>query len=398
MRGTGRPEPPGAAARDAAHARRLLWLAFWMMLASVGIGLPWDAAWHTSRRFETAFAPPHLFVYATTALTAALYVVLVTTHRLRRAFGPGFRVPGVAFPLPGPLFLVGAGLSLLALAAVLDVGWHTAFGLDETRWSTPHAMLSWGWGLASFGFIAARFALRHYRPLRWWTRTFVGLVLLAFSIGPLLGPFHHNQTAEKVTAIAAVPVLAEQASYQRTARIYLNWRLVRANPLFVVLGAVWVGMSLVLLRAVDHRLIYPIVLLGIWTVASLLRDRGTASRLGLDLAHISCWLPTPLLPAALAAVPLWRFGRVTLVAGAVSGAVFGLTSQLIWPAAGPLGGPLIGALLGVPFAVLGMMAGSRIARILEQPTSRPCATLAAVALAAPFASGAVDLYLRLRTP
>ena len=37
-------QPPRAMLRDAARARWLLWLAFWTMLASIAIGLSWDAA------------------------------------------------------------------------------------------------------------------------------------------------------------------------------------------------------------------------------------------------------------------------------------------------------------------------------------------------------------------
>ena len=138
--------------------------------------------------------------------------------------------------------------------------------------------------------------------------------------------------------------------------------------------------------------------IAVWSVFALLRDRGAAIRVGLNPAHAAGWLPIPLLPAALTAALAWRLGRGSLVAGAAAGAVFGLASQLIWPAGGPLGGPLAGMLLGAGFAALGVLAGSRLAGILEQPTARSCVALATVALVAPFASGAVDLFLRLRTP
>ncbi len=385
-------EPP--VTRDARRAGHLLWLAFWTMLASVGIGLPWDAAWHVSRRFDTAFSPPHLFVYVTTALTAAFFLALLTTPALRRSFGRGFHVPLVRYPVPGPLFLVGVGLGLLAFGALLDIAWHTAFGLDETRWSAPHAMLGWGWGVASFGFVGARLALRPHRPLHWWTRVFLGLVLIGFSIGPVLGPFQHNQTAEKVAAIAAIPVLAEQSAFQHTTRIYLDWQIVRSHPVFVVLGAVWVGVSLALVQTIDRRAVFVFGVLGFWTVAALLRDRGAAIRLGLNVGQLACWLPIPLLPAALASFLARRAGQGEVVAASVGGAVFGALSQLIWPTIGPIPG----AVLGVPFAVLGSMLGGKLAELLEQPTQRGCAALAAVALVAPFATGLVDLYLRLRTP
>jgi hypothetical protein len=376
-------------------ARWLLWIAFWTMLASVSIGLSWDAAWHTTRRFETAFSPPHLFIYLTTAVTCALYLKLITTPRLRRAFGRGFRAPGVPYSLPGSLFLIGAGHSLLALGAMLDVVWHTAFGLDETRWSTPHAMLGSGWSLAAFGFVAARLALRPHRPPRWWTRAFLGFILLATTLGPLVGPFQNNHTAEKVAAIAAIPVLVEQPEFQHMARVYLDWNVVRANPLFVVLGAVWFGMSLVLLRTVDRRVLFLVAVIVLWSVFAMLRDRGAVTRLGLNPAQAATWLPIPLLPSTLVAVLLWRLSRGPRTVAAISGALFGLLCQLIWPTPA---GPVLGMVCGALFALLGTLAGAWLSTILERPAARPCATLATVSLCIPILTGAVDLYLRLRTP
>ena len=81
------PVVVASAARDATEARRILWLAFWTMLLSLGIGLPWDAAWHISRPFDSVFSPPHLFVYATTALTICFYLCLLVRPRVRATFG-----------------------------------------------------------------------------------------------------------------------------------------------------------------------------------------------------------------------------------------------------------------------------------------------------------------------
>src|SRR5207237_905104 len=121
-----------------------------------------------------------------------------------------FRIPLILFAVPGSLALIGAGLLLLALAAMLDIVWHSRFGLDETRLSMPHALLGWAWATAAFGFVSARLALQQYRPLRWWTRAFMAFVLIIFSAGPVLGPMQMNQTPEKLEAVAAVPVLASQ--------------------------------------------------------------------------------------------------------------------------------------------------------------------------------------------
>lgn len=383
-----------AVARDVAQAHRLVWLGFWTMLVSVGVGLPWDVAWHVSRRFETVFSPPHLFVYATTVLTITISLSLVVAPRTRRLFGRGVTVPGISISVPAPLFLVGAGLGLLGLGAILDVIWHSAFGLDETRWSTPHAMLGWGWGLAAFGFVTARIALSSRKPLHWWTRAFIGLVLLGFSVGPLLGPFGQNQTVEKVQAVAAIPVLTDQAAYQHTARIYQDWKVVRAHPAFVALGAFWLGLMLMVLRALDRRLVFTLLLVTFWTIAAALRDRGAASRLGLDVAQFACWAPIPILPAALVSALAWTSGRGHLVSAFAGGATFGLCCQLLWPSVGLT----VGLAIGATFATLGALAGRQVGATLVRPTARRCVALALASLIAPLASGVIDLYLRSHTP
>ncbi len=347
---------------DAGRARLILWLAFATMLLSVSIGLSWDAAWHTTRRFESAFSPPHLFIYVTTAVTCSLYLLLLTTPRLPAGVRQRLSRARVAYRVPGALFLTGSGLGLLALGAILDVVWHSTFGLDETRWSTPHALLGWGWSLAAFGFIAGHLALGGGRPLRWWTRAGFALLLLALTLGPIVGPFQNNQTREKVAAIASIPVLAEQPAYQHTSRIYLDWRIVRANPWFVILGAFWVGLVLVLLRSIDRRWRFIVAVIAVWSLFALLRERGVATRLGLDVSQAGHWLPAPLLPAALAAGLIWKSGRGHLLAGVVGGAVFGLLSLLAWPFGNVVGGAILGGICGG----IGAFAGAALAQALHR--------------------------------
>jgi hypothetical protein len=388
------PVAVGSAARDAAEARRMLWLAFWTMLVSIGIGVPWDTSWHTARPLDDLLSPPHVLVTTTCAVTVAAYVYLLLAGRLRAAFGSAIRLPVLAAEVPGSLALIGGGLLLLTLGALLDAVWHALFGLDETRWAGPHALLGWGWVVAAFGFVSARLALHPHQPLHWWTRIFLGLVLLSFSIGPILGPFQHNQTVEKVETVGAIPVLTDQAAYQHTVEIYLDWHIVRAHALFVVLGAFWVGLSLALLRAVDHRLAYVVALVSFWTASALVRDWSLADRLGIVPESVASWFPVPVLPAALAMTALWRLRYGELAAAAAGGAVFGLVSQVVWPSVGPLAGAAVGA----PFAAIGALIGARLGLVLVHPTVRGCALVIAATLGASAICGAADLFLRLHTP
>jgi hypothetical protein len=381
------------AARDANHASRLLWLSFWVMFLSVSIGLSWDGGWHLTHPFETAFSPPHLFIYVTSALTVALYVVLLVTPRLRHRFGTPFRVPLIPFAVPGALALIGAGLLLLSLAAMLDIVWHSTFGLDETRWSLPHALLSWAWSTAAIGFVSARLALREHRPLRWWTRAFIGFVLIVFSAGPVMGPLQPNPTQEKLEALAAVPVLASQPAYQHTFRIYRDWNVTRSNVLFPVLGGLWLGRVLSAVRMLDGRPSLLLVLIVMWTVFAAFRDRSAAIRLGIDPTHVASWLPIPLLPATIGAVLAWRLRWSLTLSALLAGAVFGGTSQAVWWSIGIVDA----ALLGAATCALGVTLGTRLASVIEKPTARRCLVVTMTAFAVPVLSGLVDLYLRLHT-
>src|SRR5262249_26816404 len=157
---------------------RLLWLTLGLLLVTVGVGLRWDRAWHATHVFDSFYSPPHLFIYTGTLLNAMVVAYLVGSGRLRRCFGPGFRVPLLTYPLPGALALLGSGFAVLALAGGLDNAWHSRFGLDETAWSTPHAMLGWGWLLIVLGIIACTLALRPRRGLAWPTMLSLSVLVL----------------------------------------------------------------------------------------------------------------------------------------------------------------------------------------------------------------------------
>ena len=66
-------------------ARRRLWVAFWLLVGTVGIGRAWDAYWHVTREFDTFFSPPHLFTYAGTALSGGMVLSLWLRRTTRAA-------------------------------------------------------------------------------------------------------------------------------------------------------------------------------------------------------------------------------------------------------------------------------------------------------------------------
>jgi len=381
-----------------AHVIRLLWLACVWLVVTVAVGRTWDAAWHATHVFDSFWSPPHLFVYTMATLNGVLIAGMVFAPGVRRWFGAGFRVPLISFEVPGALFILGGGFVSLGFAGiVLDNLWHTNFGLDETAWSAPHAMIGWSLFVIMLGFIACRLALRPEYPLRWYTVLLLGLLLISFSM-PVLGPLARNNTPETIGAIARIPALAAQRPAQHLFRISLAWNLDRTNPALIMLGAAWAGMALALLRGLDRRPRVFLTVVLIWTVMVTLGERGRALRLDqfLVVSNLrASWLPLPLLPSAFTlALALW-FGWNERRAWAAAGLVFGLLVYVVW-------GRQPWALALVPLATPAMFAGAwlgkRMFNILEHPSALAAKALVLMAVIVPLLTGTLDLYLRTHTP
>lgn len=392
------PAPPTRA--GVVRANRLLRFVCALFLLTMAVGSAWDGYWHVTRAFDGFWSPPHLFIYAMTTLLGALVAAMVCARPIRAPFGPGLRVPGLPVAVPGALLILAGGFALLPLAGLLDSAWHTAFGLDETGWSTPHALIGWSLLVIVLGLVACRLALHPQRPATARTAVVLGLLLLTFSAVPLLGPLYANNTPDTVRAVAAIPVLAAQPEPQHTFRIYLNWNLTRANPLFIPLGALWAGAALAAVRALDPRKRAFLTTIAVWSALGLLGGRGDARRLdrfvGSDLlADPAAWLPAPLLAAALVLTVLLRLGLAERGAWAIAGLIFALPTALTWGDS-PLAALLIP--LAAPAAVLGAALGRRLHACLYQPRLGNIRALLLIAFGVPCATGLLDLTLRMVTP
>ena len=187
------------------RARVMLWLTFSAFLITILVGLEWDRRWHATHTFETFLSPPHLFIYGMSALGFAP-LAMVFVPDVRRWFGPALVVP-CAWRL---LILWGAGRMAFL-----------SFGLDETGWSFPHAMLGW-----SFFVTLPEGLGRCVRSGRWrGTRACCPDVLaLSWDTG------QHADTRHCYD-------LLNQSAFQHTIRIYLTWDLTRKNLLFLLLSA-----------------------------------------------------------------------------------------------------------------------------------------------------------------
>src|SRR5258706_1070910 len=185
------------------RARRLITLILLLLVVTVTLGRNWDAMWHATHVFETFYSPPHIFILTMTSVTTLIVLSLILSPSLRTCFGPGFSVPSIPFMVPGPLFLLGSGFALLGVGGlVLDNIWHTAFGLDETAWSVPHALMGWALLLAILGCVAGWLALGSQRRLSYVAAFVFGFLILSFSASPFLGPLNKNMTPSIVEAIA----------------------------------------------------------------------------------------------------------------------------------------------------------------------------------------------------
>ena len=384
------------------RARAMFWLTFGTFMITILVGLGWDRGWHATHTFETFLSPPHLFIYGMSALGFTLALAMVFVSDLRRWFGPALVVSLLPFGVPGALLILVGGFALQAQAGmVFDNFWHTSFGLDETGWSFPHAMLGWSFFLTLLGFVACRLALRPLRPLAWYAAAMLGLLILMFSAAPFMGPLRGNHTPETVRAIDMIPVLLNQSAFQHTIRIYLTWDLTRENPLFLLLSALWMGTALILLRRLDPRARVWLGVALVWWVVTTAGDLGQARGLdrlfGLALERDPAnWMSMPLLPAALVLAVALTAGLSEGWGIAVAGWVFALLTWLIWREQ-PFG--LLFVAASGPLAVMGAWLGRRIYRVLERPTVKSVFWfLVLAALVTPFATGIVDLSLRKLTP
>jgi hypothetical protein len=375
------------------HSRRALWLTwlatfFYLMATAVGLG--WDKRWHSSHVFNSFYSPPHLFIYTMLALTVLTVGGIMLWPSARREFaGPLIHLPVVEGELPGALVLCGAGLGVVMLAGLFDDIWHGNFGLDETAWSFPHAMLGTGIELAFIGILACRLALADQRRISgtgWWL---MGTLLLLFSVERFVGPLA-QASPEMVRGIAAFPVLAIQPPFQHAARIYEQWNLNRTNWLFVPAAGLATGMALSLVWSFSRRR-WVLVLAGlIPAVLSLPTDIGVARYFGLQ-HDARNWLPVPVLPAALGFVVARSLGAGERVAWLVAGVIFGLAS-LVWDP----------YLVLIPVAAIAVLAGAEAGRrawdVVHQPSGRSIAALAVLfGIAVPAFTGVIDLYLRFHT-
>lgn len=400
---TSRP-PLFPSGRSARLARRLLWIGFALFLLCISVGLSWDRQWHTTHVFETAFSPPHLFIYSTLLLSATFVVYTVYAPHGRAVYGAGYRLPLFDFPVPGPLALLGAGYVLFGLAGAFDLTWHTLFGLDETTWSFPHAMIGHAILLSCWGYMSAFRSISRTPVVTGLAAWLVGFVAANTAQDLFGGPIVKNLLPQVTRAAAQLPALVQDANFQHTARIYLAWNLNRTNPLFIPLVVLTIGLAVgVLVRALGST----VRVLGVTAMAFGVSMLGEARYFstGPVLARLLWLVPLPVVLAA--AIYLGSRHRLGERAGwLLLGWLSGLWA-LAWPLVGsaladpgprhPNLPPVAWLLLALsgPLGLLGGWLGDQAGRMVLEPTRRRVLAWAIGAgLLVPALTGTLDLYLR----
>jgi hypothetical protein len=386
---------------DFAGARRWLWRALTIMIVGAWAGATWDRIWHTTVPFDSFWSPPHLVIYVTVAGVAFLIMGMVFTDHIRHAFGRGFDVKILPFKVPGALVLLGGGMVALGFAgSILDNAWHTAFGLNETGWSFPHAMIGWSLLLVSFGFMACRLAMEHVKRTPWMTKLLIGSIIGMMIMGQVTGPIGSNRTPESVDFFFTyIPTLAIQDSAQHVYRIYETWNLNRTHPLLLILAPLGLGIVLGLLRKYDSRwwmtFLFACLLL---TFDAGNRDWGDIlAQLDPLLGREANWRALPVVIPTIIILLLMRLRVSERVAYGIAGAVFALHIHSIW--GDPESAAWLLAFVAIPAILVGRSAGERIYAIVAQPWSwKAVLPLIGSVVLFPLLTGIVDLALRLGTP
>jgi hypothetical protein len=365
-----------------------------LVLLGGSAGVTWDRVWHATEPFDGFWSPPHVVVYVTVALASFMAMALLFRDRYRRAFGQGFSVGVLPFRVPGGLFILLAALGLLGFAgAVLDNLWHSAFGLNETGWSFPHAMLGTGLFLLACGFLAARQGMND-KPVPASTKVMLGFLIVWLAFGVFTGPPGGNRTPESLGFFFTyIPALASQDSAQQVYRIYDAYNLTRTNPLFFVLASIWLGAALAFLRRLDQRASITLLVMLLLVVFDYgNRDFGeTFAQFVPGLGDQANWEAVPvLLPACLYLLLArwrenWALGAAAVLFGVMCVNIWGERQSAQW----------LLALVLPAFALAGAWLGRRCHDILRAPhTFQQVLPLLVFAAGLPLLTGIVDLALR----
>lgn len=375
--------------QKAALSRLRLAITFYLMIF---VGIAWDKKWHITNPFEDFFSPPHWLIYSMVAFTGLTIISIAFSERLRSAFGqPLVTIPLLKLPLPGPVAFALGGFIEVGAAGFFDMVWHTVFGLDETSFSFPHALLGLGLALLCAGLISCRLALRDHKPV-WRITVFVfAFVLVGFAdqaVNRISAP-----NAQFVQAIGRIPVLAQNADYQHLVRIQMAWHLYRSGNDFLMLLApfasgVGLGLIVVILKNNRKQLLLYVLLITLITAYAAAKPYLNSPIIG----DLRLWLPWPIFSAVVTYVVAKKLSVTENWSWALAGGVYALFVSIVY-----LVSPWL-AFLAMPVMVGGVAAGKYIMEQMEKASLKGLIIVFGLGTLMIVIFGVFDLIMRTSTP
>ncbi|MBB5915098.1 hypothetical protein BJY24_003965 [Nocardia transvalensis] len=195
------------------------WLPASILFAATmtwAIGATWDIQWHSDVGPDTFFTLPHLFIYASAAISGCtgLAVILATTSagRAGRAVdpelgGPGIGVFGRTFTAPLGYLVTCLGAASFLLYGLWDLWWHSLYGFDAVIDSPPHIGLFLSSTATSVGTVIVFAAAREHLWGRLGTLASLGHLIVSSVITALAVKQLSTGTVRWTTAVTALIVV-----------------------------------------------------------------------------------------------------------------------------------------------------------------------------------------------
>ncbi|GAB2703195.1 hypothetical protein [Nocardia thraciensis] len=362
---TASPPTVATATADRTGAVRPWVPASILLLAAItwAVGATWDIQWHSDVGPDTFFTVPHLFIYASAAISGftGLTVILATTSAGRRGRsvdralgGPGIGVFGRTFTAPLGYLVTSLGAASFLLYGLWDLWWHTLYGFDAVIDSPPHIGLFLSSTVTSVGTVIVFAAARDH--LWGWLGTLLCLghlvtssVITALAVQQLSTGTVRWTTA--VTAFIVVMLVLTGAGFRRWGATLVAGTAAAMQGVFWWF-APWAAQTYAQAVGLPMRenneivpstpALIPLCLLPVGVVVDLLlRRTGRASRLvptlagglgGLVIAVCAPWQSALIydrgLPAATVIVATTIAGAVLGAAGGFLGWRFGVMLRL----------------------------------------------------------------------
>lgn len=293
----------------------------------------WDEAWHTDIGRDSAWALPHVLLYASVAvvgLGVAAWGLRVwwLTRSLSRALRQR------------ALFVSGLGGIGALVSAPIDALWHERYGRDAVLWSPPHMLVLFAATALTMGVLAA---------LPWRAHTAKALICVLLTGNAVAVVFEYEADVPQFTEVLYLPVLL-------LAGLFVVWMTRRSLPLRVPVTSVVLGYAalrfaiLVALGALGRSTPdWPIAVLGLAVVDIPFRTPAQRYTAGIGAVAALAWVasltgaasPAPgsvavtavplILAALLILLASWRWGQVQTVLP-IGIAVAAVALSLGWPA------------------------------------------------------------------